>query len=143
MKRGYLVLETHPEHRGMIRAVTRDELPNTEDSEQGSAIRYIARFDDIEAGLMHLHNQLHHCLIDLDTRLYRADLKQAISAIESDDLHHQQVWMDPSIDAPTRAEIETQTARLKLSHRRWNTAWMMVGGFFVLLFFLFNLLNSF
>jgi hypothetical protein len=51
--------------------------------------------------------------------------------------------MDPSIDAPTRAEIETQTARLKLNHRCWNTAWMMVGVFFVLLFFLFNLLNSF
>jgi hypothetical protein len=49
--------------------------------------------------------------------------------------------MDPSIDAPTRAEIETQTARLKLNHRCWNTAWMMVGGFFILLFFLFNLLS--
>ena len=91
MKTGYLVLETHPDHNGMIRARIRDELPNTQDSEAGSEIRYIASFDDIEASLMHLHNQLHHKLVDLDNRLYRTEVCHAISAVESDDLRHQQV----------------------------------------------------
>ena len=142
MKTGYLVLETHPEHSGMIRALIREELPDTQDSEQGSEIRYIARFDDIEAGLMHLHNRLHHALIDLDNRLYRTDLKQAISAIESDELRHQRVWLDPSIGHRERDEIEAKTARFKRRQRRWNLTWTLVGGFFVALFFLFNLLTG-
>jgi hypothetical protein len=141
MKSGYLVLETHPEHTGMIRAKIEDELPNTQDTQGGSEIRYIARFDDIEAGLMHLHNQLKHKLVDLDSRLYQSEIAHAISAIESDDLRHQQVWIDPAIDTQTRTQIKTETAQLKHRHKLWNRAWTMVGAFFVLLFFLLNLLN--
>ncbi|MES9834743.1 MAG: hypothetical protein ABW157_22025 [Candidatus Thiodiazotropha sp. LLP2] len=142
MKTGYLVLETHPNHKGMIRARIRDELPNTQDSDEGSTIRYIARFDDIEAALMHLHSELNHQLIDLDSRLYKADIKDAISAIESDQLRHQQVWIDPSINEQDRAEIEAHTAQLKKRHNIQNRIWMIVGGFFVLLFFVMNTLNG-
>ena len=142
MKTGYLVLETHPNHKGMIRARIRDELPNTQDSDEGSTIRYIARFDDIEAALMHLHSELNHQLIDLDSRLYKADIKDAISAIESDQLRHQQVWIDPSINEQDRADIEAHTAQLKKRHNIQNRIWMIVGGFFVLLFFVMNTLNG-
>ncbi|MES9930998.1 MAG: hypothetical protein ABW158_23045 [Candidatus Thiodiazotropha sp. 6PDIVS] len=142
MKTGYLVLETHPNHKDMIRARIRDELPNTQDSDEGSTIRYIARFDDIEAALMHLHSELNHQLIDLDSRLYKADIKDAISAIESDQLRHQQVWIDPSINEQDRAEIEAHTAQLKKRHNIQNRIWMIVGGFFVLLFFVMNTLNG-
>ncbi|MES9852478.1 MAG: hypothetical protein ABW170_11675 [Candidatus Thiodiazotropha sp. L084R] len=142
MKTGYLVLETHPDHKGMIRARIRDELPNTQDSDEGSTIRYIARFDDIEAALMHLHTELNHQLVDLDSRLYKADLRNAISAIESDQLRHEQVWIDPSINEQDRAEIEAHTAQLKKRHNFQNRIWMIVGGFFVLLFFVMNTLNG-
>ncbi len=143
MKTGYLVLETHPDHAGMIRARVRDELPNTQESEAGSEIRYIARFDDIEAGLMHFHNQLHNQLVDLDSRLYKTEVCHAISAVESDDLHHKQVWIDPGIDSRTRAAIDEETAQLKRRHALWNRTWMIVGGFFVLLFLFLNLITGF
>jgi hypothetical protein len=143
MKTGYLLLETHPDHEGMIRARIRDEVPNTQESEAGSEIRYIARFDDIEAALMHLHNQLHNRLVDLDNRLYKTEINHAISAVESDDLRHQQVWIDPTIDAQTRAAIDAETTQLKHRHARWNRGWMMVGGFFLLLFLFLNLISGF
>lgn len=143
MKTGYLVLETHPEHSGLIRTRITDELPNTQDSVQGSVIRYIARFDDIEAGLMHLHNQLHHYLIDLDNRLYQTNITEAISAIESDELQHRQVWIDPSIDAQERAAIEAQTTNLKNRHNIQNQIWLSVGIFFVFLLFILSFLNGF
>ncbi|MEJ2621716.1 MAG: hypothetical protein P8163_16100 [Candidatus Thiodiazotropha sp.] len=142
MKTGYLVLETHPDHVGMIRARIRDELPNTQESEAGSKIRYIARFDDIEAALMHLHNQLHNRLLDLDSRLYKTEVSHAISVVESDDLGHQQVWIDPSIDAQTRAAIDVETAQLKRRHALWNRTWTIVGSFFVLLFIVLNLITG-
>ncbi|MET0010135.1 MAG: hypothetical protein ABW109_19915 [Candidatus Thiodiazotropha sp. 6PLUC4] len=142
MKTGYLVLETHPDHTGMIRARIRAELPNTQDSEEGSTIRYIARFDDVEAALMHLHNELNHKLVDLDSRLYKADIAEAISAIQADELRHQQVWIDPSIDDQLIAKIEAQTTKLKKRHNIQNRIWMMVGGFFVILFFVLNTING-
>ncbi|MBT3048860.1 MAG: hypothetical protein KME53_18030, partial [Candidatus Thiodiazotropha sp. (ex Clathrolucina costata)] len=74
MKTGYLTLETHPEHQGMVRVLVKDELPNTQDGSYGSHVRYIARFNDIEAGQMHLHNMMHNQLVDLDNHIYRIDL---------------------------------------------------------------------
>jgi ABC-type phosphate transport system auxiliary subunit len=142
MKTGYLVLETHPDHAGMIRARISDELPNTQESEAGSEIRYIARFDDIEAALMHLQNQLHNRLVDLDSRLYKTEVSHAISVVESDDLRHQQVWIDPSLDPQTRTAIDAETAQLKRRHALWNRTWTIVGGFFVLLFIVLNLITG-
>ncbi|MCU7801612.1 MAG: hypothetical protein KZQ96_00325 [Candidatus Thiodiazotropha sp. (ex Lucinoma borealis)] len=135
MKTGYITLETHPDHTGLVRVLTYDELPGTQAANQGSAVRYIARFDDIDAGQMHLHNELHNALVDLDNHIYRADLKRMIAAVESDELHHKQVWIDPSLSDSEKEAINTQAAKLKLRHKRWNTIWLIVGGFFIVLFF--------
>ncbi|MCU7918577.1 MAG: hypothetical protein KZQ95_09495 [Candidatus Thiodiazotropha sp. (ex Epidulcina cf. delphinae)] len=125
MKTGYLTLETHPEHRGLVRVLIKVELPNTQAASHGSKIRYIARFDNIEAGQMRLHNLLQHTLIDLDW---------VIATIEADDLRHNRVWIDPSLNDSEKQVIDTQTAKFRLRHKRWNTFWLMVGGFFVVLF---------
>ncbi|MES9991595.1 MAG: hypothetical protein ABW098_06540 [Candidatus Thiodiazotropha sp.] len=134
MKTGYLTLETHPEHQGMVRVHVKDELPNTQDGSYGSHVRYIARFNDIEAGQMHLHNMMHTHLVDLDNHIYRIELNQAIAAIEADDLNHTRVWMDPSLSDDDRSLIDQQTNRFRLRHKRWNRFWMIVGGFFIVLF---------
>ncbi|MET0064889.1 MAG: hypothetical protein ABW076_00940 [Candidatus Thiodiazotropha sp.] len=141
MKSGYLVLITHPDHPGMMRVLTRDDLPNTQESVDGSNIRYVARFRDVEAAQMHLHERLGHTLVDVDTHLYHADLLRAISAAESDMLDHQRVWIDPELDEQDRSAIRQQTEAFEQRNRRWDRFWTFVGGFFVVLFILLNLLT--
>jgi hypothetical protein len=141
MKTGYLTLETHPEHNDMVRVLVKDELPNTQSAIHNSKIRYIVRFNDIEAGQMHLHNMFHNDLVDLDNHLYRIDLKQAIAAIEADELYHTRVWIDPSISDDDRSLIDEQANKFKQRHKLWNRIWLIVGGAFVVYFFIMTLLG--
>lgn len=142
MKSGYLTLETHPEHRGLVRVLLKDELPNTQSASHGSQIRYIARFNDIEAGQMHLHNRVRNHLVDLDHRIYRVDLNRAIAAIEADDLNPTRVWLDPSLNDIDLAFIDQLTNKFKLRHKRWNTFWFILGGFFIVLFFIMSAIGQ-
>jgi hypothetical protein len=142
MKTGYLTLETHPEHQDLVRVLMKDVLPNTQEATHGSQIRYIARFNDIEAGQMHLHNMMHNNLVDLDNHIYRIDLSKAIAAIEADDLNHARVWIDPSLSDSDRFQIDQQTSIFKLRHRRWNKFWLFVGGFFVVLFVIMSIIGQ-
>ncbi|MES9969024.1 MAG: hypothetical protein ABW092_03260 [Candidatus Thiodiazotropha sp.] len=142
MKTGYLTLETHPEHQGMVRVLVKDELPNTQDGSYGSHVRYIARFNDIDAGQMHLHNMLHTHLVDLNNHIYQIDLNQAIAAVEADDLNHKRVWIDPALNDDDRTLIDQQTNRFKLRHKRWNKIWLTVGGLFVIYFFIMTLFSQ-
>jgi hypothetical protein len=139
MKTGYLVLETHPEHKDRVRVLMNDKLPNTQAASPGSKIRYIARFNDIDAGQMHLHNIMHNHLVDLNNHIYRIDLRQAIAAIEADELNHARVWIDPSLDDYERILIDEQTNKFKLRHTWWNRIWFIVGALFVLYFFIMTL----
>jgi hypothetical protein len=142
MKTGYLVLETHPEHKDKVRVLIKDELPNTQTASAGSQLRYIARFNDIDAGQMHLHNMMHNQLVDLDNHIYRIDLNRAIAAIEADDLNHTRVWIDPSLNEKDRAWIDKETAKFKLRHKRWNRVWLIIGALFVIYFFIMTLFTQ-
>jgi hypothetical protein len=142
MKTGYLVLETHPERKDMVRVLMKDELPNTQAASPGSQIRYIARFNDIDAGQMHLHNMMHKHLVNLDNHIYNIDLKQAIAAIEADDLNHTRVWIDPLLNDRERTTIDEQTAKFKLRHKWWNRVWLIVGTLFVIYFFFMTLFSQ-
>ncbi len=141
MKTGYLVLITHPRHPGMLRVLTHDTLPNTQKSDDGSHIRYIARFTDIDAARMHLHERLGHTLVDVDTHLYKADLIRGISAAESDMLDHQRVWIDPELGEHETTAIRQQTQVFIRRNRLRDRLWIFVGGFFVALLILLNLLT--
>ncbi|MCU7937452.1 MAG: hypothetical protein KZQ99_21785 [Candidatus Thiodiazotropha sp. (ex Dulcina madagascariensis)] len=64
------------------------------------------------------------------------------AAVEAGDLRHNRVWIDPSLSDSEKQVIDTQTAKLKLRHKRWNTIWLIVGGFFIVLFFIMSTLGQ-
>jgi hypothetical protein len=141
MKTGHLIFITHPRHLGMLRVLTQDTPPNTQESDDGSQIRYIARFTDIDAAQMHLHERLRHTVVDVDAHLYHADLLLGISAVESDILDHQRVWIDPELSEHETAAIRQQTQVFVRRNRLWDRLWTFVGGLFLVLFILLNLLT--
>ncbi|MDJ0739710.1 MAG: hypothetical protein QNJ91_08330 [Gammaproteobacteria bacterium] len=137
MTPGYLAVHTHDAHGGWVRLVT---SPHQPDAAQGAPnqpqIRYIARFNDIEAALMHTHEILKRRLLDPDAHLYRASLAQAIAAVESLALRHRGVYIDPDLDATTRAEIDAQRQRNIDAQQRKDRFFQVLGsiGIGILLF---------
>ena len=59
MKTGFLSLITHPDHPGMVRVQLGDTPPELKAMQDGGQFRYVARFRDGEAGLMHVQNAMH------------------------------------------------------------------------------------
>ena len=117
MKPGYLAIETHTDHQGWIRLLLGDRQPALgTDPDASRRICYVARFNDGDAALMHTHEILKRRLLDLDARLYRANLAQGIAAIESLDLRHRQVYLDPDLSTEIRAEVDALAAHNR--HRK-------------------------
>jgi len=140
VKTGYLSIETHDEHRGVIRFVLSDRQPDPEPTLHSvRRIRYIARFNDCEAGLMHTHEILKRRLLDPDTHLYRVPMEQAIAAIESLGLRHRRIYLDSDFSADTKAHIEALAERYR-ARRRYQTAFFQTLGYIGVGILLFNLL---
>ncbi len=129
--RGYLYLQTHPEHPGLVRFLIAERSPDTDRPDAGAAIRYIARFNDIDAARMHVQNALNRRLIDLDARMYRTGLAEAIAVVEADNLSHERTWIDPDLDEQTLQRVEQLTAQGRARIRRWDRFWQAVGYFFI------------
>lgn len=123
MQPGYLYLETHSKHPGLVRCLTLDRIPSTE-GESGAGIRYIARFNDIDAAQMHVQNELRHSLVDIDEHLYRVDVATAVAAVEAEELRHERVWMDITLD---NEELRSRTDDYVAKHKRQDTIWRWVG----------------
>ncbi len=104
-------------------------------------VRYIARFGDREAALMHTHEILKRRLLDLDTHMYRVALAQAIGAIESLDLNHRRIYLDSDLSAGETRAIQAWTSRFRHRRRRWDRFFEALGyvGLGLLLFNLFFL----
>lgn len=94
----------------------------------GSAMRYLVRCNDVDTARLHLHSALRHQLVDIDNRLYRSDLLQAIAAVAADNLDHRQVWIDPSLRADELRRVAALTSRLRARQRRVDRIWRTVGG---------------
>jgi hypothetical protein len=139
MKSGYLTLTTHGGHPGLVRARIHDSLPELRRQEDGGDIRYMARFKDVEAALMHVQNAMHTTLIDLEDRIYRKPLTEMIACVEADDLDHERVWIDPALDEKDLAQIESSTKRRVKWHQRSDRIWQVVGFLALLLLFLTSL----
>ncbi|MCP3869403.1 MAG: hypothetical protein GY703_15130 [Gammaproteobacteria bacterium] len=133
MKTGYLRLETHPEHPGLVRFLISDDAPDPTSGQSGNTIRYIARFNDIEAALMHVQNALHRSLMDVDNRLYRVDLPEAIAVVEADELRHKRIWMDATLSDDELQQTRCLTELHKSRKRRWDKVWKGIGYLFVVL----------
>ncbi|MEJ2692332.1 MAG: hypothetical protein P8166_04540 [Candidatus Thiodiazotropha sp.] len=139
MNPGFLSLITHPEHPGLVRTQTQDSLPELIPCEDGGEIRYLARFQDIDAALMHVQNMMHTALVDLENRIYQKPLEEMIACVEADVLEHSRVWIDPALTPEQQAHIDTMTERLKSSRRRIDRIWQVVGLLGVLLLLLLSL----
>lgn len=127
MKTGFLILETHPEHSGLVRVRRGDKVPELTSQRDGTVIRYIARFQDVEAGQMHVQNVMHNRLMDLENRIYRSDLCEMIACIEADGLDHARVWMDPTITKPESERIESMVLLRRHRQKVVDLIWQTVG----------------
>jgi hypothetical protein len=127
MKTGFLALETHPEHAGMVRVHILDKVPELSPQADGAEIRYVARFQDVEAGQMHVQNSMHGCLVNLEQRIYRQSLSEMIACVEADDLDHARVWIDPAIGESESQRIANLVQRRQSHHRQINLIWQSVG----------------
>lgn len=127
MKTGFLSLETHPEHSGLVRVAMRDTVPELTPQEDGSSIRYVARFEDVEASRMHIQNAMHGKLVNLEDRIYRSDLGEMIACVEADGLDHVRVWMDPTFSIAEVRRIDALVRRNRKRHRAVDLIWQTVG----------------
>jgi hypothetical protein len=142
MTPGYLSIETHADSPGMVRIAVSQARPQATPAPDASpAIHYVAHFNDSEAAGMHAHELLKRRLVDVDRRLYRAPLAQAIAAVDSIDLRHQQVYIDSRLDDTTFAEIGRLKQQFVLRKRRVRQIFETAGyvGIAMLLFNLFIL----
>ncbi len=137
MKQGFIAVETHRDRPGIVRLLANDTIAEPDNADAGQPrIRYIARFNDIEAGLMHCHEVIKRRLIDLDNHLYRVPLERAIAAIESVELKHRRTYLDPSLDTSQDSEIHRQIERIQNIRLLWDRFFTMMGylGIGLLLF---------
>jgi len=129
MQLGYLSIETNSEHKDLLRLAVSDRCPAIPEGVNDTPLklRYIARFNDGEAALMHAHQLLRRQLVDVDAGLYRSDLATAVAAVESVGLAHGRIYLDPRIAEEVRSSIEARAEALKSQRRRWERFWYAVG----------------
>jgi hypothetical protein len=139
---GYLAIETHRDRPGIVRLVLSTEAPDPAPAAHADRrLRYVARFNDREAALMHTHEILRRRLIDLDTHLYRVPPERAIAAVESLDLKHRRIYLDSEFSDESLSAITSLTERLRSRRRAWATLFQTLGyiGIGILLFNMFFL----
>ncbi len=148
MQDGYLLLETHPAHPGLVRLRASDATsgipataprPGEGDRDAIAALRYAASFNDIDAALMHFHDGLRGCLVDLNARLYRTSIGEAIAAAEAIELGHRRLYIDPDLaDDP---DIAARIARLRRRNALRDRVFTGIGVAAVTLWVLTSLLR--
>jgi len=142
MRAGFLYLQTHRDHPGLIRVLKAEHPPALEfKPDDPVAIRYIARFNDLDAARMHFHNAMPRRLVDVNASLYRTTLPEAIANIETCELRHQRFWIDPDLSEDELQRITTHSERQGRRHRRNEIIWRIIGAL-ALLGLLFNMLND-
>lgn len=143
MKAGFLGIETPPENAhltGLIRLVSWEELPISEDSQYPENVHYIAKFNDILAAELHFHNGLHNKLQDVDQHIYRADLADAIAVIEAeDDLRHERIWIDPTINHQELDKIKENIVKIRTRKEKTDRAIQLLGYAAIALLVLYGL----
>ncbi len=127
MRHGYLIVESHPDHPGLVRVAALDQWPTgpATGHQSPAQTHYVVLFADIGTALMHAHTALRRHLVDIDTRLYQADPVFAVAAVSALELPHRPIYLDPGlIDSPALAEGIAQRQR---RYRRNDRAWNLVG----------------
>jgi hypothetical protein len=143
MESGYLTVEKHPEHEGIIRIGAYRDAPHPPDAAAGGHTCYVAEYTDLDAALMHAHEKLRRALVDINHHLYRTNCAEAIAAVKSSSLTHREVWIDPDLDKDVRAKIEQRTKTFRLHRQRVNRIAAIIGGIAIGLLLLSGLLSMF
>lgn len=130
MRKGYLLLETHPERPGVVSVSTGEGAPQLD----RSGLRFAARFDDIDAALMHLHEGLRGHLYNLEPRRYAVDLDEAIATADAVELDHRRVFIEPSL--AERSSLKDHIKRLHRRHRRFDWLMHAIGALALILLLL-------
>lgn len=141
MQSGYLYVETHDTHPGLVRLGMSEQMPDPREPGMRH-VRHITRFNDVETAMMHAHELLRRRLEDLDSRLYRCDLFQAVAAVESLGLKHRRVYLDPNLDKDSLERIRILT-RERVSSRRRRARFFQMIGYLAALLLLLQILTSF
>jgi hypothetical protein len=127
MHAGYLSVETHPQHQGIIRFGKQLYAPQLPDGEAGGRIRYVARFNDIDAAMMHVHEALRHRLVDLENHRYKVAVADAIAAVKSRQLPQRETWIDPDLDDEIMQSIDASIALHRQRQARFEELMKLVG----------------
>jgi hypothetical protein len=121
MEPGYLLVEVHPGQRGLVRLRSTRQAP----AHSSPALRFAARFDDIDAAMMHAHEGLRRRLVDVDQRLYRSGITAAVAVADAVELPHRRHYLDPALaDDPS---LTTAIDRLHARHQRWERIFNGIG----------------
>lgn len=134
MHGGYLLVETHPTHPGLVRIREADQAPTDDAAAPGPQVRYAARFDDVAAARMHAHERLRRRLVDVDGGLYRSDPLTAVAAVEAIALRHRRIYLDP--DLAREPGFAEAVAAHRARQARIGRIWQAVGAAAVLLLIL-------
>ena len=128
MRSDYIAIETHRGRPGIVRLVSSTEAPDPAPLTPGDRrLRYIARFNDSEAALMHIHELLKRRLLDPDTHMYRTSPERAIAAAESLDLKHRRIYLDANFDGESQATIRALTEGYVRRRRAWASFFQTLG----------------
>lgn len=111
METGYLLLETRTDQPGLVIARAQRAPPGTD----AVGLRFAARFNDIDAALMHFHERLRRRLRSLEPRSYAVDLVEAVAAADAIELDHRRIYLDPAL-----SQRDVIDSRIKEYHRRYR-----------------------
>lgn len=104
-------------------------------SPQSPILRYAAVFDAIEIARMHAQTALSPYMVDADSGLYRIDPVSAVAAIDTIDLRHRCLYLDPLIAADPR--LHRESVRRRTRQRLVARIWTLVGLLAIVILILF------
>ena len=138
MDNGFLAIETHRDKPELVRFYLSDTAPAPNPTDTEHRLRYVARFNDRDAALMHTHELIKRRLLDPDTHIYRVSLARAVAAVESLDLKHQRIYLDPDLDADETDKIAEWADRF-IRLKQFKTRIFDMLGYIAVGLLLFNL----
>ena len=126
---GYLTLQTHSEHPGLIlmtASVDKPALPNGEERHcNGATVRYVASFDDIHAAEMRVRMAMKRQ--ELDTGLFRSNLPHVVAIAETLGLSFIRSYLDPDVSAEKAQQLCNEIDQLNERRQRIERRWDIIG----------------
>ncbi len=139
MRPGYLSIQTEEDLPGKVLIGASPSLPAVLTGSarpnplSPSQLHFCARFEDLDAAVMHFHGAMPRRLVDCDRRLYRVSVVDAVAAADAIMLSHRRVYIAPAL--VDSAPLAQAIARRRARHLRWSRLFDGIG-YLALLFLL-------